>query len=422
MVSSGPRSHELSWWRNLWRPFWALPTVLAVCSTLMGLFLPSADRQLADWVPYTFEGGANGARSLLSTIATAMISVTGLVFSITIVVLQLASSQFSPRLLGTFLERRVVQVTLGVFAGSFLYALTVLRSVRDSGGDTFVPQLSVSLAYAYVLASVFLFLAFIHQITTAVQVSETVSRLGEQTRAAIHRMVSDESRDGADRPACPRTAPEGGGGRSLPVLLDERHGHLVAIDVDGVARWCEEHGALVELDVALGDFCVPGTRVGLVLLGNGAAPHDADIDVGPIARCLHLESQRTTDTDFDFGVRQLIDIAQRALSPGVNDPTTALEVVDELHVIFRVLATTPAPTPWLFSADGRVVGRYRSQALPSELVAAIRDIGHYGKTSTRVLPRLEAMLDDLAGAARSEYTPAIEAARAELHRLRNGIG
>ena len=113
-----PEVERADWWTRLWRPFWVRPAVVAAVSTALGVALPHADQLLAGWVPYVFESGPDGGRQLLGTIASAMISVTGLVFSLTMVVLHLANTQFSPRLLGDFLQSRVVQYTLGVFTGS----------------------------------------------------------------------------------------------------------------------------------------------------------------------------------------------------------------------------------------------------------------------------------------------------------------
>ncbi|MDO5684325.1 MAG: DUF2254 family protein, partial [Propionibacteriaceae bacterium] len=138
-----PRVRPQPWWSRMWRPFWAVPAACAVGAVVAGLFLPQLDRTLGAELPFVFPGGPDGARSVLGTIAGAMISVTGLVFSITMVVLQLASQQFTPRLLGTFLQSRLSQGTLGSFIASFVYALTVLREVRgEQSGNAFVPQLS----------------------------------------------------------------------------------------------------------------------------------------------------------------------------------------------------------------------------------------------------------------------------------------
>ncbi|HMT33296.1 MAG TPA: DUF2254 family protein [Dermatophilaceae bacterium] len=202
-----PRAHA---WERLWRPYWALPAIVAVGSAGLGLTLPRADERLAGWVPYVFESGPDGARQLLGTIASAMISVTGLVFSLTMVVLQLASSQFTPRLLGQFLQSRVVQLTLGVFVGSFLYALTVLRLIRGGDGTDFVPQVSVTLAFGYVLAAVAFFIAFIHHITQSIRLSHVLIDIGARTTASARRLYAGQRPSATWSPA-PQTPRQGAG-------------------------------------------------------------------------------------------------------------------------------------------------------------------------------------------------------------------
>ncbi len=196
LVGVLPQMRRSSRWSRLWRPFWVLPTVIVVTATLVGALLPEWEETVADQLPHVFQGGADGARSMLSTIAGAMISVTGLVFTITMVVVQLASSQFSPRLLSDFLSSRITQTTIGVFAATFAYALTVLRAVQGASGEaSFVPQISITVAFGLVLASVGTFLLFIQHITTSIQVFSIVSQLGDRAMR-----VSDKYFPRADSP------------------------------------------------------------------------------------------------------------------------------------------------------------------------------------------------------------------------------
>lgn len=409
MASKSPEVRDLSAWQRIWQPFWALPAAIALASIAVGVGLPQLDESVAEWVPYVFDGGPEGARSVLTTIATAMISVTGLVFSITIVVLQLASSQFSPRVLGTFLQRRIVQLTLGIFAGSFLYALTVLRSVRGESDeiDVFVPQASVTLAYAYVVAAVLLFLAFIHAITVSVQASEVISRIGEATRREIRSLVPDIDADAPDA-AAPRPRRVSRRGLiSTPLSAGERHGHVDAIDSASIARWAKQRDAQVHLDVSPGDFIVPGQRIGTIV-----SPKDLDDDDLDKTRAfVRLSAERAFNGDFGFGVRQLLDIAERALSTGVNDPTTAEQALNELHVVLHTLVTSPGPSPVIRDGEGVARGSYRAQSFETESTRVVRELAHHGADSPRVLRRLDRMLDDLDAAAIPEHRDSIRPLR-----------
>ena len=231
-----PSVEASSWWHNVWRPFWAVPAACAVSAVALGLALPLLDEGLQTELPYVFQGGPSGARNLLGTIATGMISMTGLVFSITMVVLQLASSQFTPRVLGSFLERRITQATLGVFTASFVFALTVTRSVRGDYGETgtFVPQVSVTAAFVLVLASVGCFLAFIHHITSSIEVSQVISRIGERTLGLADDMYPHEVTEAGIHTG-PTWSPEPDTPR-VALSTRTRHGSLTYVDYPALVR------------------------------------------------------------------------------------------------------------------------------------------------------------------------------------------
>lgn len=391
-----PEIDRSDWWDRLWQPFWVLPAAVAVGSVLLGALLPHADERLAGWIPYVFESGADGARQLLGTIASAMISVTGLVFSITMVVLQLASSQFSPRLLGEFLQSRIVQLTLGVFAGSFLYSLTVLRLVRGSSGQAaqFVPQASVTVAFVYVIASVAFFLAFIHHITQSIRVSEVVSSIGDRTRDAAELLYDGE------RPVATWSPAPGTDRRSLECA--HGRGYVTTIDSSGLVGWAAEHDCVVVLEIGLGDFVVEGEQVGHVW---GFTNADQKLD--KVATRIHLDRERQLGPDFAFGLRQLTDIADRALSPGVNDPTTAIQVIDEIYAVLRHMAGRPDLAPVLVDEEGVVRGIYRATTLEDALGFLV-EIAHYASDSPRVQERIREVLTGLRDAVLPEHRSLVE--------------
>lgn len=389
----------------MWAPFWALPAAIVGISIIVGVTLPELDRRIEHSVPFLFTGGPAAARDLLGTIAGAMISVTGLVFSITIVVLQLASSQFTPRILRGFLANRITQVTLGIFSASFVYALTVLRSVRDgpTPDQGFVPQTAVTLAFALVLAAVAVFFAFINHITSSIQISNVISRIGDQARALIERTYpqpAPPSRVG------PTWSPDPGSPR-CELRLGKRHGVITDLDFPTLVSTAREHDAVVVLEVPVGSFVAPGQPVGSVW-GPVA---DADTVIDALGRAVSLGPQRTNLQDVAFSVRQLVDIAERALSPGVNDPTTAVEVIDELHGTLRGLVERPSISPFISDEDGQVRVVHRPPTVPDLLRLATEEIVHYGKGSIQVPRALLRMFDDLEAVARPEYRSAINAAR-----------
>lgn len=402
MTPGWPDFPRVTWWHRLWRRFWALPMLVALASLGLGLLLPAVEAS-ADGTPgWVFQGGVDGARSVLGTIAGAMISVTGLVFSITMVVLQLASSQFSPRILQSFLESRVVQLTLGFFTGSFVYALTVLRAVRG-GEEGQVPQLAVTVSYAYVIVAVAMFLAFIHHITTSVQVTQVMADVRRRAVATTRRMGAERPRTSwSPRPGTPNAG----------LINGDRCGYVTNLDSTRLTRVAGGRGGVVELDLSPGDHVVAGQPLGR-MWGTGDL---SDGDRDALLAAVGLAGEREIRTDTAFGLRQLLDIADRALSPGVNDPTTAVQAVNELHVVLTALAQSPDPSPYLVQ-DGTVAAVYRPQRYAAMVHEVVSELAHYGADAPRVLARLRAALERLHEVARPEHRAATASA---LDRLEPG--
>ena len=392
-----PHVSAITRWQRWWRPFWVLPLLIVVTATLAGLFLPLVDSAFGEHLPYFFPGGPDGARSVLGSIAGAMISVTGLVFSITMVVVQLASSQFTPRVLGDFLQNRITQTTLGIFMASFTYSLAVLRSVRGQSGETsaFVPQISVSVALLLVLASVGLFLGFIHHTTSSIQVSVIVSQLGDTTCASVQRYFPESAETVAVRTGeLPWSAPSHA---PLVELEAHEHGHVVEIDLRGLAEWADDHDCVVELLHPVGAFVVEGAPA--IRVWGGAASEGEE---GRVRRAVVIQKDRSDLQDPAFGIRKLVDIAERALSPGINDPTTAVQVVDELHRVCRSLVQR-FDMPRVVSLHGDVRLVHRPQEVGELLDLAAEEILHYGQDSLQVPRRMLTMIADLRRVSRPEH-------------------
>jgi uncharacterized membrane protein len=414
-VSAGGSPTADSWWRRIWRPFWSLPLAICLSAFALGLSLPWVERQRAEELPLVFEGGPEAALSVLSTVATSMISVTGLVFSVTIVVLQLASSQFTPRVLSTFLSSRITQMTLGVFTATFIYALTVMRSVRDGfeEADTFVPQLSVTMAFVFVVTSVGLFLAFIRHITNSIQVVTIMSVLGDRSVLLVDELYPDEAGPWPD------PGPGWSPGQETPrvgIPCEGRHGIVVGVDLATLVVVAAARDIVIELEVQTGTFVVDGQPLARAW---GASELPASV-AREVSHAVALGQDRLMDGDLAFGIRQLVDIAERALSPSVNDPTTACEVVDQLHRILRPLVGRRSPSPYLVDDSGAVRVVHRPQTVEMLLHLAVDEILHYGREAPPVVDHLGALLDDLAGVADPRYRPTIEQARARVRGIRRG--
>lgn len=389
--------------RGLAHRFWVVPLSCAVAAIGLALAVTAVDESLDTSLrlPFLFAGGPEGARAVLAAIITSMISFTGLVFSITIVVLQLTSSQFSPRVLRSFLEDRFNQVSLGVFVATFAYALVILRGVRGTAQvDPFVPQIGVTAAFALVLASVLVFLAYIHHIAQSIRAAAILDSIAEDTRELIDTLVPEDSCPEPERPL-----PRG----PARIVVARAAGVLQRVDDVALAKAARREGASIELTRAVGEFVPRGAQLAL-LRGGG------HLDDGTLHSHLHFGRERSMDQDVGFGLRQLVDIAERALSPGVNDPTTAVQAIDHLHDITRRLATRAIPPRQQVADDGTVVLSVPQPGFSDYLALAFDEIVHWGADSPRIQRRVHVALQDLRDAARPEHRQPVLQAIARQNR------
>jgi len=383
---------------------WLVPAVFVAAAVGLAMLLIAVDASLRPTgSTLLFPGPPAGARSFLSAIVQAMISFTAVVFSITVVILQLSSSQYSPRVLRRFLRDRLIQSSLGCFVATFAYALVVLRAVQGGGpdGKGFVPRLAVTGAFVLVLASVALFVAYIGHVTNMIRVATIIAGIGADTRAAIQaRPAGGRSRVVPPAGACRGTLPA------------PRPGVLVSASSSRLVSLAAEHDCVLRLAVRIGDylpegadlfelFSTPGRREAA---GYGEPPpwHTA------VYRHVTFDIERTMEQDAAFGFRQLVDIALQALSPAVNAPTTAAQVIDEMHDLLRRLVTEPRAEECHRDENGQprlIVPRYDAG---DYLDLAVAEIWRYGCDSPQIPGRLLRMLDDLQAVARPEYRPALE--------------
>lgn len=371
--------------------FWLVPTAFGTGALLLGLALPAIDGHPAFSVLYP--GGPESARSFLSSITTAMISITAVVFSLTIVALQLAASQFSPRVMRDFLRDRLIQYTLGVFVATFTYSMVVQRAVHGtSAGSNEVPEFAVSVAFVLVLVSVAFLVAYIDHIANAIRVANIIDRIGAHTRETLEARYPVAGDPPANDPLPGRTSGE-------PVT-SPRAGVVTSVNVDALLAAAVDADAIVIVSVRMGDF-VPGGAPLFTVYGNG-------LKGARLLRHFSFDTERTYEQDVAFGFRELVDIAERALSPAVNDPTTAAQAIDVLHDLLRRLATRPAPVGWRLdthSTPRLFIPPYEFGEL---LELAVEEIFRYGTSDVQVPRRLRHMLDDLHAVALPIHRSAVE--------------
>jgi uncharacterized membrane protein len=388
-----------------------------VLAVVLGAALPLLDEALQasgeEPLAYVFEGGPSAARGILSTIAGSVISVTTLLFSLTIVTLQLASSQYSPRLLQTFVRDRIVQVCLGVLLGTFVYALVVLRSVRSAGdsdgGSAFVPRLSVTVGFLLALASVAALVTFLAHQTRQLRVETMMGDVSTEATATIRRLGTRlDSDDSPDEPLADVPA-------SARPVCARRSGFLVRTAEELLVAELSRRGAVLRLDRRPGDSVVAGTPLAWVWVDDEAAPVPVEELATALERYVELSVERSAAADPSYGLRKLVDIAARALSPGINDPTTAVHALSHISALMAQLSVRDTWHRRVSGDDG--VPRL---LLPSWDHAALLDLSvtqvrSYGRQDTTVVERLFALLAEVGWRARTE--PQRQAVRAQCAAL-----
>lgn len=387
---------------------WFVPATYMLCALALALVLVRVDRRatIQASARVLYGGGADGARALLSTIASSMLTIAGLVFSITIVALQLASSQFSPRVLRTFLRDSVTQRSLGMFLGSFVFAMTLLPEVRTSTDTTpeSVPSLSVFVAFVLVQLSVLVFVRYIHHMAHSIRAVNVIARIAAETHEAIRGLYPDE---GGDEPndgvATPTAAP------TSVVIHRGRAGVVTHVDADQLLDLARDNQLTIELVPSIGDFVPHGATLARVW-------GELDDVSAQVAECVALAEERTTEQDAVFGFRQLVDIAERALSPGINDPTTARQALDQLHDLLRAVCVRKIPAAERVGEHGQLLLILPRPSWDDYVQLAFEEIRHYGRDSVQVVRNSKRILRDLLTVA----SPArAQALRVQLNAFEN---
>ncbi|MGH8598824.1 MAG: DUF2254 domain-containing protein, partial [Gammaproteobacteria bacterium] len=332
----------LKYWDRVRSSFWFAPMIMAGWAIALAYATVALDGAATGrWLraqSWAYTGSAEGATVMLSTIASSMITITGVVFSMTLVALSLASSQLGPRLLRNFMADKANQVVLGTFVATFLYSLFVLRAIRRADEDLFVPHLSVALGVLLAAASLGVLVYFIHHVAVSIQADNVVARVGAELAAGIDCLFPEAIGQGAHGHA---NFPETFSRDSCAIAAAE-DGYVQLIDSNALLALAVEEDLVLRVERRPGHFVVKGSP--LALAWPGKRVHDRT--KARINAAFVLGSQRTPVQDVEFAVNQLVEIAVRALSPGVNDPFTAVACVDRLGAALSRLAQRGVPSPY----------------------------------------------------------------------------
>ncbi len=383
-----------------------LAILLAFASLALDALLP----RMPPLLPFA-PGGPEGARPVLSTVAASMITVAGLVFSLTLVILSVAAQQLGPRLIPLFMADRLFQTAIGSFLALFVYALLVLRGVRSESEA--IHAISLTLLLVATLANVFLLVAYIHRAAASIQADSVVARLGREALATIEALPRAE-----DHPAEPAT--QDGPRTPVGTVACPASGYLQAIDTGCLLDLACRHDLRIVLNLHPGASAIEGTP--LAELHGRDGPVDDGI-LSAVAGAVALGAKRTDTRDPVYALQGLAEIALRALSPGINDPFTAIACLDWLTAV--LVAATGRQLPPERLADEAGIPRLERPGLEWGflLERALADVRHAARDQPRVLAHLADRLAVLAGAVRTpDQRRAVERETAALPAtLRAGV-
>jgi uncharacterized membrane protein len=356
--------------------------VALIAGLIMGRIILSPDSPLA---PLAFQGTADDARGLLTTITSTVVTVIALVLGLTVVALQLASTQFSPRILRNFLRDRATQVVLSVFMATFVYSTAGLFTVGVSGGSRTeeYPRLAVSAALVLLFASLAMVVYFADHLAHSIQIDAVTTRaeLGARQVAETHPGTSEDA-----RPQPPLWA--------VP-LVALRSGYIQTAHPRTLLPLASRHGVHVVLLARVGEHVIAGTALASVWRPSESdPPPDAQMFSRALDEMVDIGFERTLQQDITFGMRQLVDVACKALSPAINDPYTAVQAIDHLTVIFCAMAVRPVGDD--IARDGSGVVIVPGRRFGEYLVVLCGMIRRYGASEPIVCLALLRLLSSCA--------------------------
>lgn len=395
---------------------WVVPIIYILLALILGIILPKIDGVLSGQRSYFSPGTAT---SLLSAISSGMIAFTGFVFSMLFVIVQFGSSAYTPRLARYFLQDPIIAHSLGIFIATFIYSLIALSQV-DFSQTGIVPDYTVATAMVFVLSSTLVFLLLIRRITT-LQINSVLQMLGVHGERVIHALYpllpGHSSKGRLDQTVSPVPGllehepvdPE-----SLPPIQKYIHysgrpQRVVEFNLRRLVNLAQSANVTVQVLPAVGDM-VDDHQAVIIVRGQSGQKFDSTT----LLRSIKLGPQRTIEQDPKYAIRLIVDIAIRALSPAVNDPTTAVQALDELDDLLRRIAIRDLDIGSVFDEDGILRVLYPTPDWDDFLNLAINEIRYYGADSIQVMRRLRALLSDLRQFVPLARVPAIEY---QLHRV-----
>lgn len=379
------------WWQGA---FWVIPLLgVVVAAWVLDPVSVAIDEAFYGTPDGQSALSTGAAITLLAAVAGGMVTFTGFVFSVVLLVVQFGSTEYSPRTVSYFLRSRRIQWVLAIFLATVVFSTLSLLEVGSAGREEFVPIASVLISVALLLLSLGAFLLLLHTVGQRIRVDTVLSDIGRKARGQMTRRASAVAGRGAESldhvPAAPSDA--------ALARYEGRPGQIVAVDADALRRLARRRRCQILLLVRTGDGVSVGSHVALV---SGGAVSDRQL-----SRCLLASSERSLDYDPLYALRILSDVGLRALSPGINDPTTAVRALDEVEGVLRIAAPLPLGPVKLPAGEGSVV--LRAPTWSDIVDLALLEVVDAGMNQPQITRRVTAMLNDLIADLPEDRHPAL---------------
>ncbi len=364
---------------------WPIPVLCVLAGVAVSFATVALDTGTI--VSVEFIGGPDAALAILGAIAASMITLTGIVLTIVLVVVQLAMGQFSPRIVRAILHDRPSQFAIGSFVAAFAHAMLAMREIASTEEGAPVPGLSILVAFALVVISIVVLILYINHIGQSLRAAALIETVGKETREALDKLYEDRGPDSL------RDDPN--------VILAPQSGVVFRIDHDELVQVASEANCVLTMIPMIGDF-VPAGAPMFEIQGDPDA-----LDAGQAANAVALGPERTLNQDVAYGFRMLVDIAERSLSDAF-DPTTAVQAIDRLHDCLRQLARRPFPSGEYRDGNGSIRLCVSHITWEGYVMLAFDEIRQTGASSAQVTRRLKAALDDLLTVAPADRRAPLE--------------
>ncbi|MGF1569979.1 MAG: DUF2254 domain-containing protein [Nodosilinea sp.] len=383
-------------WESLRSSYWFLPTLMAAGAIALAFTLLALDRSEAadiSTLSWIYQGGADGARAVLSVIAGSMVTVAATAFSITIVALQLASSHFGPRLLRNFMQDQGNQIVLGTFIATFVYCLLVLRTIRGEDYQLFVPQISVTVGVLLAMAGIGVLIYFIHHASTIIQVSHVIADVSHDLEQITNRLFPDAlGHEIAQREESAQDdIPIDFEAVARPVRSRET-GYLQAIEDEALMQVAGDENLVLRVQAFPGAFIMTDSPLVMAYPANRIT-HRVEKRIN---QAFIMGHELTKQQNVAFPIEQLVEIALRALSPAINDPFTAIRCIDRLADGLARLASRKLPSPYRYDPSRTLRVIAAPVKFETLVDTAFSQIRQYGSTDTVVIGRLLAAIAAIA--------------------------